>query len=155
VIIHFVNQQSDLTLSAKQTRQIVRHVVRAEKQRCNEVSVHFVDTPTICALHQQFFQDPSPTDCISFPMDSKEEDPLAYRVLGDVFVCTATAVAYAQEHSLNPYEETTLYLVHGLLHLMGYDDLHEADCRLMRQAEARAMQELRTLNLVFLELNPL
>lgn len=147
MIVNVIDQQTDLKISIDQVRKIVPHVIHGEGQTCDEVNIYFVDTPTICQLHEQFFQDPSPTDCISFPLD-EEDDELSYRILGEVFVCPATAIAYAVQQQTDCYEETTLYIVHGLLHLMGYDDLQEEDCALMRQAEARHMQELKALNLL-------
>jgi probable rRNA maturation factor len=142
VIVNVINQQSALSISTDQVQKIVKEVIRAESQRCDEVDLYFVDTPTICQLHADFFQDDSPTDCISFPLDD-ESEASPYRLLGDVFVCPATAVAYAKKHHLNPYDETLLYIVHGLLHLMGYDDLNNQDRREMRKAEARHIQNLQ------------
>ncbi len=110
-----------------------------EGQRCDEVGVYLVDTSTICDLHEQFFQDPSPTDTISLPMDDEDA---AYRVLGEVFVCPETACKYVTENGGDPYIETTLYIVHSLLHLMGYDDIDDVDRAKMREAEARHMEHL-------------
>lgn len=106
----------------------------------DEASIHFVDTPTICSLHEQFFDDPSTTDCISFPMDDAEEE--GYRVLGDVFVCPETADNYVKENGGDVYHEITLYVVHGLLHLLGYDDIEEEDQALMRAEEAEYLKQV-------------
>ena len=59
----------------------------------------------------------------------------------------ATAVEYAQKYRKDPFDETTLYIVHGLLHLLGYDDLNEEDRKKMRKAEARHMRQLKKLRL--------
>lgn len=146
MIIHIVNEQNSLKISSKQVEKLIHQVLNEENCFCDEVSVTFVDTQRICDLHDEFFQDPSPTDCISFPMDLEEDDP--YRVLGEVFVCPDTAIRYAAEHGGDPYEETTLYIVHGLLHLMGYDDIDEQDCMEMRQAETRHMTKISKLELI-------
>lgn len=121
-------------------------VLAAEGQRCDEVTINFVDTPTICELHKQFFDDPSVTDCISFPIDDMEET--GYRVLGEVFVCPKTALDYAKAHKGDPYGELTLYIVHGLLHLMGYDDIAPPDIEEMRAAELRHLNNLRAKGIV-------
>ncbi len=147
MIVNVFDQQLALKISINEVQQLVDHVVHGEGQQCDEVNIYFVDTPTICQLHEEFFQDPSPTDCISFPIDEEEQEDFPYRILGEVFVCPATAVDYAIQHHGDAYEETTLYIVHGLLHLMGYDDIEEEDCRFMRQAETRHMQELKKINL--------
>ncbi|CUI16454.1 conserved hypothetical protein [Candidatus Protochlamydia naegleriophila] len=145
MIINVFDQQESLKFSLDQLDPLVEQVLQEENRTCDEVSVYFVDTPTISNLHLEYFDDGSTTDCISFPLDEEDDSP--YRVLGDVFICPETAIHYAQAHNLDPYEEATLYLVHGLLHLMGYDDIEEEDQREMRQAEQRHMNRLKDLNL--------
>jgi probable rRNA maturation factor len=145
MLVNITNQQSALKIDSQQVQRIAKHVILEENQSCEEVYIYFVDTETICQLHEEFFQDPSPTDCISFPID---EEGTPYRVLGEVFICPATAIAYAAQHQVSPHEEMILYLIHGLLHLMGYDDLDEEDQLRMRQAENRHLQSLKTLHLI-------
>ncbi|WP_068466452.1 rRNA maturation RNase YbeY [Candidatus Protochlamydia phocaeensis] len=150
MIINVFDQQESLKISLDQLKPLVEQVLREEERQCDEVSLYFVDTPTICDLHLQFFNDGSSTDCISFPMDDEDEDA-PYCILGEVFVCPETALNYARSHHLDPYEETTLYIVHGLLHLMGYDDIEEEDLVHMRQAEERHMKQLKALGLCLTE----
>ncbi|CAF23778.1 unnamed protein product [Candidatus Protochlamydia amoebophila UWE25] len=145
VIINASNEQHDLKFSLANLDAIVKEVIQKEQQTCDEVNIYFVDTATICKLHLDYFNDDTPTDCISFPMDKDENSP--YKILGEIFVCPQTAIEYALSHELDPYEETTLYLVHGLLHLMGYDDLEENDFLIMKEAEIRHMTHLKKLEL--------
>lgn len=136
-----------MPISSRAVKKIVVAVISLEKQVCDEVSVHFVTEKEICKLHREYLNDPSPTDCISFPMDDFVSD-IEYRILGEVFVCPETAVHYAHEHASDPYLECTLYIVHGLLHLMGYDDLQPKVKAVMRKAEKRHMHNLKKLNLL-------
>jgi len=145
VEVHIFNQQQDLEIPHQVVTDIVKEVLRKEGKRCDEVAVHFVNTSTICELHSKYFDDPSVTDCISFPID--ETDTEEYRVLGEVFVCPKTAIDYASSHQCTPYRETTLYIVHGLLHLLGYDDLGETEPQ-MRAAEKLHMKNLEEHNLI-------
>lgn len=149
MIVHLFNRQKALKISLPQARAIVKQVIEEEGETCHEVSLYFVDSSTICDLHQQFFDDPSPTDCISFPMD--EDKQTEDRILGEVFVCPEVAIKYANQHQCDVYEEVTLYMIHGLLHLMGYDDIEEKERKKMRQAEARHFQKLKQLNLMNLK----
>lgn len=146
MIVNVIDQQLALKISVVQVQQMVQQVILEEGQTCDEVNIYFVDTPTICQLHEQFFQDSSPTDCISFPLDEDDDEKSPYRILGEVFICPATAVKYAEQHQMNSYEETTLYIVHGLLHLMGYDDLTDDDRYLMRQAEEHHIRQLKQID---------
>lgn len=134
------NKQKDLPLSTKAAKALVSAVLSHEKQQCGEIAIYFVSEKIICQMHDEFFQDPSPTDCISFPL---EINPLS----GEVFVCPRTAVHYAEKRGLDPHQETALYLVHGLLHLLGYDDLEPIQRRVMRKKEKSCMRELNNLNI--------
>jgi len=144
--IRVFNQQRDVAISTLSARPIVHYLLAAEKRATDAVIIHFVSARKICALHEEYFQDPSPTDCISFPMDQEEED--VYHVLGEVFICPKIAREYAKSHKTDVYQETTLYLVHGLLHLLGYDDQEKADVRKMRRAEKRHMEAICALGIL-------
>jgi probable rRNA maturation factor len=146
VIIHISNRQSALEINNEETQKIVSSVISAEGQSADEVSIYFVDTEEICQLHQTYFDDPSTTDCISFPMDPPDEP--GYRLLGELFVCPETAFTYCATHGGTPKQETILYLVHALLHLMGYDDIEEEDRMEMRAAEQRHLTLLREHSLL-------
>ncbi len=136
--IYVFNKQKDLKLSSKSARAIVRAVIDHEKADFTEVGLYFVSEKKIGELHDQFFNDPTPTDCISFPLSFG----------GEVFVCPKTALLYADQHQLDPYEEAALYIVHGLLHLMGYDDLEEKARRIMRKKEKSCMNHLKDLKIL-------
>jgi probable rRNA maturation factor len=101
-----------------------------------ELSLVFLTDPALAQLHADFMDDPSATDVITF-----EGDPSA-ELAGEICVSADTAHAYAREHRRDFATELTLYLVHGWLHLAGYDDLRPAKKRRMRAAEARAMKIL-------------
>jgi probable rRNA maturation factor len=134
------NKQKDLKLSVKAVKALVRAFLSHEKVECGEISIYFVSEKIICQMHDEFFQDPSSTDCISFP---SEIHPLS----GEIFVCPRTAINYAEKKGLDSYQETALYLIHGLLHLLGYDDLTPLERRIMRKKEKSCMGELKNLNI--------
>lgn len=130
-----VSQEQDfLPISTDSVVALVNDFIQFSGVKYDEVAIHFVDTPTISRLHSEFFDDPTSTDCISFPIDPP--DGKGYLVMGDVFVCPETAHSYVASHDGNVYKEITLYVTHGLLHLLGYDDIEEEDIVKMRAAEA-------------------
>lgn len=104
------------------------------KINASELTLYFVTKKKITKLHGEFFEDPTPTDCISFPIDDEH--------LGEIFICPAVAIEYASKKNLDPKRETTLYLIHGLLHLIGYDDLEPKTKKAMRAKEKRCMGHL-------------
>lgn len=144
--IAIYNTQKRFSIDEKAVAKLVTNVISAEARTCHEVAVHFVGTRRICSLHAQYFDDPSVTDCISFPIDNEEQGP--YSVLGEVFVCPETAFNYVKRHGGELYEEISLYIVHGLLHLLGYDDIAEADQLIMRQREHFHMENLKAHTLL-------
>jgi probable rRNA maturation factor len=87
-----------------------------------ELSLSFVDEAEIEELHVRFMGEPGPTDVLSFPLDADDVDERGTRVLGDVVVAPAVA---ARNNRDDPAAELRLLVVHGVLHLLGYD--HEED----------------------------
>jgi probable rRNA maturation factor len=107
-----------------------------------ELSVVFLTDAALAQLHADFLSDPSPTDVITFAGDP------AQGTAGEICVSADAALRQVSSLALRPSRldfstELTLYLVHGWLHLAGFDDLHPAKKRHMRRAEARAMKLLR------------
>jgi probable rRNA maturation factor len=145
--IQIDNSQKLLRINKRSVKEAVQAVLQSEDILCKEVSLYFVDEPTLCDMHANFFDDPSPTDCISFPIDGEEEG--SNRHLGEIFISTQAAIDYAAQHQTDPYEELMLYVVHGLLHLIGYDDIKPKDRASMRVAEKRLMHELLQKNISF------
>lgn len=105
-----------------------------------ELSLNFVMEEEICQLHDEFFQDPSPTDVVTFPGDI--EDGIA----GDICVSPGYAKEYSIENGTTFSEEISLYLIHGCLHLAGLDDINEADRLKMRKGEKILMDACRKAN---------
>ena len=112
-------------------RDLAQATLRGEGHVDVELSVSFVDEAEIEDLHVRFMDEPGPTDVLSFPLDDVDEDGV--RLLGDVVIAPAVA---ARNNPEDPSAELRLLLVHGILHLLGYD--HEADAE---KAEMWARQE--------------
>ena len=102
-----------------------------------ELSLVFLTDPALAKLHGDFLADPSETDVITF-----EGDP-ALGSAGEICVSADTAATYARKHRRDFAAELTLYVIHGWLHLAGYDDLQPAKKQVMRRAEARAVKLLQ------------
>ena len=83
-----------------------------------ELSVSLVGEAEIEDLHLRYMDEPGPTDVLSFPMDESDRNEDGMRVLGDVVIAPAVA---ARNNPDDPEGEIRLLLVHGILHLLGYD----------------------------------
>lgn len=133
ILVH--SQQKEAEINESVLKSAVEIVLQEEGVVCDEVGVSFVTEVESGRLHGEHFDDPSPTDCMSFPCDPDTESH--YRVLGDIVICPRVAQQYAKAHDLSPEKELLRYLIHGLLHLIGYDDIQETEYEGMKRLEER------------------
>lgn len=138
--VNVYNKQKYLKINANRVKKLVKAVLQLEGISCDEISIHFVDEKEICDLHLQFFDDPSPTDCITFPLDRPSEDNFCF--LGEVFINPKAAIDYVSNSDIPVLEEVSLYIIHGILHLLGYDDIELKDRRKMRLAEKKHLANM-------------
>lgn len=119
-------------------REVVRAVLAGEGRADADVSLAFVDNPTIHRLNQRYLQHDEPTDVLSFPLT----EPGARRLAGELVIGVEVAAAQAAERGHDVQVELALYVIHGLLHLCGYDDHDEADADAMRRRERHYLGQL-------------
>jgi probable rRNA maturation factor len=91
-----------------------------------ELSILLVDEEAMSAYHEKYMGEPGPTDVLSFPMDElrpprDEDDEPEPGVLGDIVLCPAVTSRQASENGRTPQAEEDYLLIHGVLHLLGYD----------------------------------
>jgi probable rRNA maturation factor len=95
--------------------------LEAEGKLAVELSLSFVEEAEMAELHERYMNEPGPTDVLSFPLDEDE-------LLGDVVVCPTEA---RRNSPGDPASELRLLVVHGVLHLVGYDHEDEEERRVM------------------------
>jgi len=127
-----ISNRQRAALDEEGLRSLARDTLRGEGVDRAELSVSFVETGEIEELHERFMDEPGPTDVLSFPLDEAEvpaedgaKDGDGTRHLGDVVVAPAEA---ERNNPADPNGEIRLLLVHGILHLLGYDH-EEEDAR--------------------------
>jgi len=133
------NRQRDVKFSLPSVRAIIKAILDFKSIACKECSFYFVTERAISDIHCRFFNDPSPTDCITFPLDEE--------ILGEVFICPKTALAFIRNHGGCLSQEIALYIVHGILHLIGYKDKTSPQRKVMRQKEKECIDYLKKLSL--------
>lgn len=110
-----------------------------------ELSVVFVDVPTMTDLHVRWMDEPGPTDVLSFPMDEltppRDDEPAPEGLLGDVVICPDVAAKQAVDAGHDVRTEYGVLLTHGILHLLGYDHADPEDERLMFGLQRRLLGE--------------
>ncbi len=121
------NYYDTITAAAKQTFTEL-------KSDADEVSFTFVSLEDIQKMNKRYRGLDKPTDVLSFPAES----PL----LGDVIICFDQAVIQAREYGNTIKRELAFLAVHGLLHLLGYDHLTDADERKMLDMQRKIIRKL-------------
>lgn len=114
-----VDDRQDLPLDAASLAALARATLVAEGETEVELSLSFVAEAEIADLHERYLGEPGPTDVLSFPLDARDEDGV--RLLGDVVVAPSVAARTRPDVGA----ELRLLVVHGVLHLLGYD--HEGE----------------------------
>ena len=118
--------------------ELARTTLLGEGLRAVELSVSFVDDAEMEELHVRYLNEAGPTDVLSFPLD--EEEHHGVRMLGDVVMAPAVA---ARNNPQAPAAELRLLLVHGILHVLGYDH-EDADERAAMWARQERYSGVRT-----------
>jgi probable rRNA maturation factor len=109
-----------------------------------ELSIVMVDDARIADLNQMYLQHSGPTNVISFPMREGDFSDINPQVLGDVVISMDTCAREAAEAGIMMEARLDQLLIHGILHLMGYDHVHS-------EAEARVMESKSDELLALLE----
>jgi len=127
-----VNEQDRVAVDRRRLRRLVRSALRGEDVGdARSVTVVIGGDARLSDLCARFLGRPRRTDVLAFPGDGDE--------LGDVVVNADRARREARRRGIEPEAELLLYVVHGLLHLVGYDDQEPADRRRMRAQEAAVL----------------
>lgn len=111
-----------------------------------EVSVTLTNDAYIHELNKQYRGKDRPTDVLSFALNEGEEPEIkggpAINLLGDIIISLETAVAQAEEYGHSVEREVSFLTVHGMMHLLGYDHIEEADRIEMRKEEEYVLVRL-------------
>lgn len=115
----------------------------------SEVSLSFVDDDEIKSLNLQYRGIDSPTDVLSFECDgiddcfpNIENQPI---YLGDIVISVPTAQRQASENKHSLGEELEMLIIHGMLHLCGYDHIKDSDAAIMEPLQDKILASWRTL----------
>jgi probable rRNA maturation factor len=133
-MIEVVNRQRRLKIDAERWAGFAAKALAAIGKSESSATIAFVSDKRIRQLNQQFRGIDKATDVLSFPADEPNN-------LGDIAVSVETAATQAKENGLLFDEEIAQLILHGLLHLSGYD--HERDNGEMNRLELRLRRKLK------------
>jgi probable rRNA maturation factor len=138
--VSIASPQEIVPLEYTRLKDCARTVLAGEGVRESKVSLAFVDDATIAGLNKRFLDHDGPTDVITFPLSGRG----ARKLEGEVVIGVEVASREAAERGHDVNTELCLYVIHGVLHLCGYEDESRKGTAEMRRKER---EYLRRLNL--------
>jgi len=137
------NLQKKIPLNLLQIKKITKQILRYEGVKDSELSIVFVTSQRIRALNQKFLHRNHATDVLAFDMRDPGEAKDA-SLVGDIIISTDAAIQNAKTFKTSIEHELVLYVIHGILHILGYDDHTPKDVKKMRQREAGIIKKIGT-----------
>ncbi len=131
--------QTDITLPVTLLQQFIRRVIREEKIPVVELRIIFVDDEHLRRLHRDFLDDDTYTDVMTFNLGSEQA------IEGEIYISVDRARVHAREFRVPLEEELVRLIIHGLLHLKGYDDQTPPERARMRTRENEHLKKMLKL----------
>lgn len=124
-------------------RKVVKHTLKKMEAEKSEVNIIFVGLEEIHEINKTYRNVDRPTDVISFALEDTE-DVTVYeeRVLGDIYICLDKVHEQAKEYGHTEIREMAFLIVHGLLHLLGYDHMIKEDEKIMFGLQEEILNEM-------------
>ena len=151
--LSLLNRQRVRRIDTRLLRQITLHLLDTELGvESFELAIHLVGAEEMAKVNWDFLQHEGSTDVITFDhsdvvaadvrrLSNKKGGAVAQKSLhGELFICIDDAVKQAREFRTTWIQELTRYVVHGVLHLRGYDDLKPVARRVMKREENRLVR---------------
>ena len=139
------NRQRSVKLDFRRIRHTVREAAKHLGCAEREVSLLFVDNAAISEINRQYLNRPGPTNVISFSQTEGDFGHITPLLLGDIVISAERAVSDAQAGNLDVNDEIDFLVIHGLLHLLGYnhEGSDEREAMQMREMENEIFKKLR------------
>lgn len=124
-------------------RKVVKHTLKKMEAEKSEVNIIFVGLEEIHEINKTYRNVDRPTDVISFALEDTE-DVTVYeeRVLGDIYICLDKVHEQAKEYGHTEIREMAFLIVHGLLHLLGYDHMIKEEEKIMFGLQEEILNEM-------------
>ena len=140
-MIEIVNRQRKVPVDPEKWQHFTSRALKATPAEAASVTIAFISDRQMRELNRQWRGKTGTTDVLSFPAGEDEFANPAGSNLGDVVISAEQAARQAKEHELTLDEEIAQLILHGLLHLCGYD--HETDDGEMNRLELKLRKKLR------------
>ncbi len=139
-LLRFFTRQKEITIDRALWRRVTKCILE-DLSGCAEyeLGIHFVDAEEMATVNETYLNHEGSTDVITF---NYEETPSAGKIHGEIYISAPDAMAYARQFRAPWTHELARYVVHGVLHLRGYDDTEPGLRRVMKREENRLVKKL-------------
>ena len=138
------NLQKKLQLNLPQITKIAKRILELEGVQSSELSIVFVSSQKIRAYNKKFLNRNHATDVLAFDMSEEGRfDKKKSFLIGDIIISTDAAIQNAKAFKTSINYEIVLYVIHGILHLLGFDDHKEEDIKKMRKREKFLLEKIK------------
>lgn len=144
--IVIANRQRKKRVNPRVLRTVVDELIATLDLADVQLGISLVGAREMALVNETFLQHEGPTDVITFDhLENRKAENKKQKVIhGELFVCVEVAMNQAKEFRTTWQSEVVRYVVHGVLHLLGYDDLKPHLRRAMKREENRLMRRLET-----------
>ena len=119
--VYIIDEQTECSINCENLENQIKTILPLLKCQNKELSILLTDDKKIQKLNKQYRNKNISTDVLSFSQNEGEENGLEHNLLGDIVISISTAMRQSSEHNLSIDEEIVLLLIHGILHLLGFD----------------------------------
>jgi len=139
--VEIVRRYSGKGFSSRKLKPLARRILQLTGHENSELTIGLIGNAEMRRLNAKFRNKDYPTDVLSFP--AEQNLPGAMHLLGDVIISLDKARQQAKERSRSLQEEVVTLLIHGVVHLLGYDhERSEKDARIMGRFEKKVYRAL-------------
>jgi len=118
-------------------KEILNWTIKKLNLPVNTLDIIFTSDSYLKQLHKKFFDLDSKTDVITFDLNESENE-----IEGEIYISTERAIDQSKKYKVSPEIEICRLLIHGCLHLAGYDDLIESDLAELKKVEDKLVEEV-------------
>ncbi|MCD6486771.1 MAG: rRNA maturation RNase YbeY [Syntrophobacterales bacterium] len=129
------NKQTVIDIDLPRTKLSSGEILKALDNEDREISLTFVDDKNITDINRQYLARNYPTNVIAFSMNEGEFGDVNPDILGDIIISTETALRDAEAGDLSLEDEIDYLIIHGVLHLLGYDHELPGEAEEMKKKE--------------------
>lgn len=136
------NRQRAKTINARLLKTLTKTLLKELLELEDfDLVIYLVGAKEMAGINEKFLQHSGSTDVITFDYSDSKRSPLH----GEIFICINDALTQARQFRSSWQSELTRYIIHGVLHLRGFDDIRAADRRKMKREENRLLREVTRL----------